>query len=101
VRRQALQNRCATIINHVAKILEEYPDYRLFVTGHSLGGALATAFAFFAADSSDPRIPKPVTCISIASPKVGNLSFRLATEVRMSWDAFFQHNVATSNTALT
>jgi alpha-beta hydrolase superfamily lysophospholipase len=81
-----MHNRFETIMNHVAKVLEEHPGCRLFVTGHSLGGALATAFAFFAAESADPRIPRPVTCVSIASPKVGNLSFRLATEVRTSCD---------------
>jgi alpha-beta hydrolase superfamily lysophospholipase len=81
-----MHNRFETIMNHVARLLEQHPDYRLYVTGHSLGGALATAFAFFAAESADPRIPRPVTSVSIASPKVGNLSFRLATEVRTSCD---------------
>ena len=37
--------------------------------------------AFEAATSTDARIPKPVTCISIASPKVGNIEFRLAVAV--------------------
>lgn len=77
-----MQNKYETIMSHVAALLDNNPGYRLYVTGHSLGGALATAFAFTAAASSDPRIIKPVTCISVASPKVGNLAFRLATEVR-------------------
>ena len=70
-------------MSHVAALLDNNPGYRLYVTGHSLGVALATAFAFTAAASSDPRIIKPVTCFSVASPKVGNLAFRLATEVNL------------------
>jgi hypothetical protein len=48
------------------------------VTGHSLGGALATLFSFSAA--TDDRIPKPVSCITFASPKSGNLDFSRAFE---------------------
>lgn len=69
------------LVTKVAELFEEYPDYRLYTTGHSLGGALATLFAMEAAASKDPRIPKPVTCITIASPRVGNLSFAKAFKV--------------------
>ena len=48
------------------------------MTGHSLGAALATLFAFEAAALPDNMIPKPVTLISIASPYVGDSSFRAA-----------------------
>jgi len=61
--------------------MEQHPGYALFVTGHSLGAALATLFSFEAAASDDPRIRKPVTCVAVASPKVGDLAFRLAVEV--------------------
>jgi hypothetical protein len=63
-------------MKHVHTLTEANPQYSVYVTGHSLGGALSTLFAFEAA--SDDRIPKPVTCINIASPKVGNLAFRRA-----------------------
>ena len=53
----------------------------VYMTGHSLGGDLATLMAFEAATSTDARIPKPVTCISIASPEVGNIAFRQAVAV--------------------
>jgi hypothetical protein len=48
------------------------------VTGHSLGGALATLYSFLIAAEPDSVIPKPVTCISFGSPYVGDESFRLS-----------------------
>mmetsp|Transcript_21260 Transcript_21260/g.43720 ORF Transcript_21260/g.43720 Transcript_21260/m.43720 type:complete len:372 (-) Transcript_21260:453-1568(-) len=46
-------------------------DYKLFVTGHSLGGALTHFFSFFA--STDKRFTKngPVKAIAFASPYIG------------------------------
>jgi hypothetical protein len=67
-------------MKHVRALMEANPQYSLYTTGHSLGGALSTLFAFEAA--ADDQILKPVTCINIASPKVGNLAFRRAFQVR-------------------
>lgn len=66
--------KCQKIMDEVVELVHRYPDYKVYTTGHSLGGALSTLFALEAA--ADPRIPKPVSCFSIASPKVGSLSFR-------------------------
>jgi Lipase (class 3) len=60
---------------------EGKPGYELYICGHSLGGALATVFAFEAAAANDDLIPKPVTCITTGSPKIGNLAFVDAFEV--------------------
>lgn len=57
-------------------MLEANPGYKLYVTGHSLGGALASVVAFYFA--CDDSIPKPVTCISFAAPRVGDYGFREA-----------------------
>jgi len=55
------------------------PDgYQLYVTGHSLGGATATIFAFFAATDDDITNSGPVQLYSFASPRVGKRSFRQA-----------------------
>lgn len=61
--------------------LLEYPGYKLRVTGHSLGGALACLFSFLASAEADSLIPKPVTCISIGSSYVGDASFRSAHQL--------------------
>jgi Lipase (class 3) len=42
---------------------------------HSLGGALATVFAFGAAALDDTIAPKPVTLLTIGAPYVGDESF--------------------------
>lgn len=65
------------IMTHVQKLFQTKPEYKdeykLYVTGHSLGGALATLFGFYASASS--VVPGPVTVVSVASPRVGNLQF--------------------------
>jgi len=53
---------------------EKYKDYELYVTGHSLGGALSTIMTFELATSrklAAVRGNKPVVNISFASPHVG------------------------------
>lgn len=65
------------IMTHVQKLYDSKPEYKneykLYVTGHSLGGALATLFGFYA--SASDIVPGPVTVVSVASPRVGNLQF--------------------------
>ena len=71
------------IMAQLHQIFDECPDYALHVCGHSLGGALATLFAFeCAADTSDDKttISHPVTVITSGAPKVGNIDFLLAFE---------------------
>ncbi|KAL3944728.1 MAG: hypothetical protein SGBAC_001199 [Bacillariaceae sp.] len=64
------------ILEDVKLLLQEYPDYKLYVTGHSLGAALSTIVGFYLA--CDPDIPKPVTIVNFASPRVGGRHFLYA-----------------------
>ena len=59
------------------RLVEQNPGFKVYVTGHSLGGALATLFSFQLASNRKkyPGIPSPITCISFASPKIGDESF--------------------------
>ncbi len=79
------RERYEEILGHILACLKEYPDYKLFITGHSLGGALALLLAFYTA--CDDRIPKPVTSVSIGSLLVGDQGFRSAFEgmEKMGW----------------
>ncbi|CAB9518277.1 Phospholipase A1-II 1 [Seminavis robusta] len=67
------------IMDQVKQVFADYPHYRLYIGGHSLGGALATIFAFECAATTS-GITKPVTCITSGAPKVGNLQFLKAFE---------------------
>jgi hypothetical protein len=67
------------IIGHVHKLFQDpnrMRHYKLYVTGHGLGGALATLFGYYCASSSSKtQLPLPITIVSVASPRVGNLAF--------------------------
>jgi len=54
----------------------DYSKYKLFLSGHSLGGALAQLSTFLIAGQPDSDfIPSPVTGVTYASPVVGNRAF--------------------------
>jgi hypothetical protein len=58
---------------------ESLRTFSINVTGHSLGGALATLFTFYLVMEPDMTTsPFPVTCISFASPKCGNIQLARA-----------------------
>jgi len=66
------------IRNDIKPLMED--GYSLYVTGHSLGGALATIVAFKIAGSKKEWIPRPVTAITFASPINGADDYRTAFE---------------------
>lgn len=57
------ENKYTEIMMKLKPLFDEHPDYRLYVTGHSLGASLAILFAVEAAASTSYSVPKPVTCI--------------------------------------
>lgn len=75
-----------SIMRHLKRLLAEYPGYNIYVTGHSLGAALATVFTFFAASDQTTLVPidenheraPTITCINFASPMTGNVEFETA-----------------------
>lgn len=56
------------------KLLAEYPDYTLVVTGHSLGGAIATISAVMIQKSLDVDFRR-MHLITYGQPRVGDLEF--------------------------
>jgi len=67
------------IMSDLEDVME--PNYELFVTGHSLGAALATLISFKLAGSSKNWVPKPINLYSFESPFVGGTDFRAAHKV--------------------
>jgi len=74
-------------------LLASDATYKIYVTGHSLGGALASIFSTWLAGGAASEdmyvcekvckkvcIPKPITCITWAAPFSGTNEFRLAHE---------------------
>ncbi|KAF8426627.1 Alpha/Beta hydrolase protein [Tirmania nivea] len=63
----AFQEEQATVVNSVTKLLQKYPEYRLVVTGHSLGGGIATIAA-----TELRKRGFQVSLVTYGSPRVGN-----------------------------
>lgn len=57
-------------------VLRQHPGYKIHVTGHGLGAALAILFGVMVAAEPDEKVPKPISIVSFASPFVGDESFR-------------------------
>lgn len=67
---------CDSLIEEVKNKLKEYPNYEIFITGHSLGAALSTLFGYILSHDIDEL----VTVVSFASPRVGNKYWKNAFE---------------------
>ena len=67
----------ARVIRSVEQLLQRHPDAKVVVTGHSLGGALATLCAFdLIAQSAAVRAAGPTTLIGFAVPRMFNQAFQ-------------------------
>jgi len=76
--KQLYENDVYNILeNKIGKLISLYPDYEFYVTGHSLGAALATLCGFQLADKFNNN---NFTVISFASPRVGDYNFKIACE---------------------
>jgi predicted lipase len=64
------------LIKNIKDILKENPDYSIYITGHSLGGALSTLFGYILSR----EIENNIVVVSYASPRVGNYSWKQSFE---------------------
>ena len=70
---------------------DRYSEYSIFVSGHSLGGALSQLLAFaLAFYSTRDHLPQPITAITIASPQVGNRVW-LTNFKQLEKEGFLRH----------
>tara|TARA_B100000963_G_scaffold361975_1_gene401504 strand:- start:554 stop:1480 length:927 start_codon:yes stop_codon:yes gene_type:complete len=64
------------IDNTVFKLIKKYPNYEIYITGHSLGGALCTLYGY----ELSQKVNKKINVISFASPRLGNKWFKKKVE---------------------
>lgn len=67
------------IVDNLERLYASNPDYskyKLYVTGHSLGGALAALLTFMLAGSDRLKdVQRPITAVTFAAPNVGAASY--------------------------
>lgn len=74
------KQRYGMILDDIKPLLENRKDYKVFLTGHSLGAALCSLAAFKLASEDLDWLPKPISCISYASPLTATSDYRAAFE---------------------
>lgn len=72
------------IVSEVKKVLDTHPDFSIYITGHSLGGALSTLFGYMLSNEIDNQI----TVVSFASPRVGNYKWKQAFNTKTNLTHF-------------
>lgn len=66
------------IIDNLTRVYDNprHKGYDLYITGHSLGGALAALLAFVLAGSDKlKKVQHPITAVTFASPNVGGVGY--------------------------
>jgi predicted lipase len=81
--------------NQIQQLLHVNPEYKLFITGHSAGGALATLFGYLLS-SEIPK--KEINIVSFASPRIGNYAFKCDFENKPN---LIHHRVTNRNDIVT
>ena len=75
---KAILKRKDHIISWIQKYKKDHPitaDYPIFVVGHSMGGAIATLFSYYACHQTDITAGKPVSCYTFGAPPAGKKNF--------------------------
>lgn len=80
-------NTRKVILPYVSDALKKYPDYKLVLVGHSLGGAVATLAGLdFKARGWDPHVT------TFGEPRLGNNEFNSYIDERFNITANHEHN---------
>ena len=61
------------LLESIKKLADDYPTYKIYITGHSLGAAFSTLFGYML---SRERSDKDIVVVSFASPIVGNANWK-------------------------
>lgn len=80
-------NTRKVVLPHVSKAMEKYPDYKLVLVGHSLGGAIATLAGLdFKARGWEPHVT------TFGEPRLGNKHFNKYVDERFGITTDHDHN---------
>jgi hypothetical protein len=80
-------NTRKVILPYVSDALKKYPDYKLVLVGHSLGGAVATLAGLdFKARGWEPHVT------TFGEPRLGNKEFNTYIDERFNITANHEHN---------
>lgn len=63
----------------------------LIVTGHSIGGCIATLFTLWLLEAISPKDTKRPLCITFGSPLIGDTGLQQAISERPTWNSCFLH----------
>ena len=69
-------NTYQDLIREIEDLNKKFPNFSIYVSGHSLGGALSTLFGYLLSHEID----KNITIFSFASPRVGNYNWKESFE---------------------
>lgn len=77
--RAAYKSAWESVLTIIESITDWSPEWTIYVTGHSLGGALATLCSFEYANRHDASGRRPqIVMMSFGAPRVGNRAFARA-----------------------
>nr|XP_048327100.1 senescence-associated carboxylesterase 101-like [Ziziphus jujuba var. spinosa] len=76
--------------NQLCQVSKDTP---LIITGHSLGGSIASLFTLWMLDSMDLTKTKRPLCITFGSPLLGDSSLQKAIFQYQTWNSCFLHVV--------
>ncbi|KIH52232.1 triacylglycerol lipase, partial [Ancylostoma duodenale] len=62
------------------EFMKEHPDWDIWISGHSLGGALATLAASHIVESRVAENPDKVKLVTLGQPRVGDKEFAEALD---------------------
>lgn len=84
----------SSLLNELTLLKAQYCNSNpLIITGHSLGGSVASLFTLWLLDSMLPNAKRPL-CITFGSPLLGDKSFQQAISERPTWNLSFLHVVS-------
>ncbi|KAA8493422.1 Lipase [Porphyridium purpureum] len=78
---RSLESIGGDMVDEVMRLHREFPSDKVYVTGHSLGGAMSTHFALALVLAGLPA--EQLSCYTFGQPRVGNDAFRREFDARI------------------